>query len=311
MQLEEQLRKAETEYVNKICKETGLNSTIENFYYILDGISMNIFRTPKIQSYLFNRLRTCPGIDASIKTLKGIKSLCLIKDIPDVYLLLRKLRDNLFLDLFLFESQKKFENVSSETFTENDLKDPESLFEKIQNYTKSCIEKEQNSPDLVAINKWKQSKLLKIPNHDENKKIFRFDKFIYYICENNKLYKECYEQFLEKSFENYNLIFNDFVHNNAESLLRNGGDYKTNILFIKKCLEDILEQFLVTLFFVDSNLFMSSDLIDALDAEMTPPENSQYFVMACIVEVFENIRNRDKKLFEFLMNNNINCMIFD
>lgn len=297
-------------YIKSIIKNIELHKTIRDFQYILDKIWSNVFGTLKFDSYIRQRLRTCPGIIASIDTLEGIKELCVIEDYPDVYLLIRKLRDNLFLDLFLFEAQKTLEKIPDETFADIDFANSDEVMKAVNKLHLLFVQNEITKDEVEAINKWKDGVFLM--NKDKGKgEYFAYSKYISYLSENNDYFKNCYKLFLKERLDNLNNKLNDYVHCNSESVTICRQKPQDILKDIKETLINLEHLFLISMFFVDSILFSSDTYMEYIECELEPPEGSQYWVDGFILEAFEQIKKEDKKLFDFLVEHNEYLMRID
>lgn len=293
-----------------IIKKVGLSSTISNFINVLNVIWDNVFRTIKLDSYIKPRIRTCPGIISSIDTLYGINELCEIGDYADVYLLIRRLRDNLFLDLFLLEAQKNFEKIPSDAFRGVDLNNVDEVINALLKYNSACVDLETSNKELNAINKWKENKLLMSKDSDKGE-FFQFHKYVSYLKDNNKDFSECYKAFLEELFSKMRQKLNDYVHSNSESVMKNNQKPVEVLIDIRETLIQLEHLFLVALFFVDSTLFSSEDYGYYIENGETPPEGSQYWINGYISEAFADIKSNNKDLFMFLIEHNNYCMNID
>lgn len=306
----DELQSEKRKLAKAIISKVGLNTVIGNFRNILDAIWGNVFSMPKFDSYIKHRLRTCPGTIASIETLQGINELCEIRDFPDSYLLIRKLRDNLFLDLFLFEAQKTLENVPSETFKDINFNDIDQVIKALTEMHHLNVKKEAEEKELQAINRWKDGQLLMVKDKMKDD-YFNYTKYISYIRTKNHHFNKCFELFLDDDFNNLGLKLNDFVHSNAESTLIYNQRIEQTITNIKDTLLDLEKLFLISLFFVDSTLLSSTDYMDYIEGGDTPPEGSQYWVNGYILEAFDSIKENDSELFNYLKSHNDNLMKID
>mgnify|MGYP003336786187 CR=1 FL=1 len=187
---------------------------------------------------------------------------------------------------------------------------PDSLVSSIEHLSKLCQEKELNSNELISMDNWKRDKLLKTKEKGIGKEYFKFTQYRDYIANNNFRFRDCYKKYLKDDFDKLGIELNDYVHSNGISTLYTNRKIEDEFKLIKKTLDDLLELFLVTLFFVDSKLFVASNFSDYTEEGLKPPENSQYWVMACVYEIFENIKSNNEDLFNYLLNNNeYNMMI--
>ena len=291
-------------YIKSLIEDAGLATAINNFQNILDVIRNNVFNAPKFDRYSKLRIMTCPGIISSIDTLRGINELCEIKDFPDVYLLIRKLRDNLFLDLFLFEVQKSFERIPNHSFKHVDLNNIDEVMKSLDEFYSLCVRVETSKDELNAINKWKENELLMMGNSVDGKEYFYYNKYILYLRCNNEYFNDCYDSFLKELLSNVGLKLNDYAHSNSESMLVNRQKSFVVLKDIKETLINIEHLFLITLFFVDSTLFSSDDYLDYIECNLVPPEGSQYWINGYILEALIDIKLNNKELFQFMIDHN-------
>ena len=291
-------------------KTVGLESVITNFKNILDAIWTNVFKFIKLDSYKKPRMRTCPGIIASINTLNGINELCEIEDYADAYLLIRKLRDNLFLDLFLFEAQKAFEKIPSSSFKDIDFNNIDEVMETLDDFYNQCIKKETTREELEIIDKWKTGQFL-MSNSKDKREYFQFDKYCKYLISNNKDFDECYSNFLKERFSKLGLKLNDYTHSNSETVMTLKEKPSIVLNDVKETLNELEHLFLVSLFFVDSILFSSEEYEDYIESGMNPPQDSQYWVNGYILDALQDIKTKNKDLFDFMVSHNNYFMMID
>lgn len=176
-----------------------------------------------------------------------------------IFVLLRKYRDDLFQYLYFLKIQedKNVVNVSDYDVFENFVKN-----RKIAIAWHSNKLKENNSKDY--------SEFISAGNYKK------------YLQSDKKL-RSCCDQFFHNTWEKINTISNDYVHSNNPQCLRdNYFDFGESV---QRCLNDLIENLqLVSIYFVslllltNSSLFRSSDYLDCLEFEATPPENSQYWI---------------------------------
>lgn len=293
--------------VISLMNKTGITSAISSFQNILNVVWDNVFYTPKFDSHLKNRIRTCPGTISSIDTLYGVNELCEIEDFSDVYLLIRKIRDNLLLDLFLFEAQKSFENDPNNSFIGIDLNNVNEMVKALNDYHIKCIDMEITKEELKAINMWKDDELLMSKNRIKQEH-FQYSKYLAYLQKNNEDFGECFDKFLKDRFDKMDLKLNDYAHSNGESLMINKQEPTKVLCDIKETLVDLEQLFIISLFFIDSTLFVSSDYMDYVECGMAPPEGSQYWVNGYIQDILIKINSDNTDLFTFLIDHNNNLM---
>ena len=77
------------------------------------------------------------GMNATLYSLKGIKSLCEIGDVIDAFTLLRKIRDNLYLDLFFISESINNKPKNYEPSKSLDDMTQKEMYEEVLRYA-SC-----------------------------------------------------------------------------------------------------------------------------------------------------------------------------
>lgn len=178
-------------------KASDLYKTAMDFADLLDYISGRIFVTPKFESYEKQRIFTCHGIDASVFSLKGIIELCSIGDIVDAVMLIRKIRDNLFLDLFLIKCSDDWdESDVSIPNLQALISNPDLLVEMLNEFNAKQIKYERASEYKAAVRKWREGKLLNNADRETKKDFFQFTSYLKYLKKDNS-FDLCCEKFLK------------------------------------------------------------------------------------------------------------------
>lgn len=156
-------------------------------------------------------------------------------------------------------------------------------------YTLLYLDANQNLDNFIVekINNWVNNKE-KLPEYKDMNNYIRRSQRLTNI--NNLL-------FSTKDYTNMRQRLNNHTHYNSFSYMFYNDDqmfdvYNNRIKFLDQLsidLRNIFIQHFVWLFSIKDNYMMSSDYIDYLDMNMTPPENSQYWVAPWIQEVFDDI----------------------
>jgi len=159
----------------------------------------------------------------------------------------------------------------------------------INTYTLLYLEANQNLNNFIVekINNWVNNKE-KLPEYKEMNNYIRNSKRLKNI--NTLLFNTKY-------YTNMRQRLNNHTHYNSFSYMFYNDDqmfdiYNNRIKLLDQLsidLRNIFIQHFVWLFSIKDNYMMSSDYIDYLDMNMTPPENSQYWVAPLIQEVFDDI----------------------
>ena len=298
---------------SSVIKAVGLDKTIKNFAELLDYISSRIFVMPKFESYLNGRILNCNGIDASLISLHGIEKLCEIGDGIDAVMLIRKIRDNLFLDLFLISCSEDWDETDVELPQFSELLNDQNLLINVLNeFSLRQTNYEKNNRYKIAVNKWREGKL--IDNNDKITKIefFGFSKYLNFL-KSNEVFAECYNKYLKNHFDKLDAFLNDYTHSNSPSKLNNHSYTVNNRLpglykQINQCIITLKYLFVVSLYFINSTYFQTEEYENCIEFTNEDPEGLQYNVICDIVDMFEIIKEKDINLHKYLIEHNKYCM---
>ena len=298
-----------TQYLDKmyeaIFRNSKLEETIENFIGLLENVSLNIFY--KVQRFINKIFFLANGVHASIDSLNGVRLLCKSGNIVDSYLLARKIRDNLLLELFFlcdFENNNAPFNKDIDILDANGKIDTNKLEKHIVIRTKEIEEYNNDNRNKQAIKNWLENNLSK-----EDKKLF-FDYRMY--INNLKMlsseFKTCHDDFLKSKFDEVSETLNNYVHSNGIIFLRNNMlSSKKSIIMefqnIKQCFENIKQLFIISIFLISPLSLQSQDYVDSLE-NGEPYDEFKYYVISYALTEFENIRDSNKALFDYLEKNN-------
>lgn len=280
------------------------------FYELIERLSQKNYEKIKFVSNKRKILCTSLGMDSSLYSLKGIISLCEIGDIVDAFTLVRKIRDNLYFDLFFISeslNNKPDNYVSSKPF--NGMNEEEILAE-IMNYIVAVIDNEDNNTEIQNITRWYDNEFSIKDVHHQKSRSFSFESYRRNIEKKNPIIKECHDKFLKTIFKDLDNDLNNYVHSNGLAFISNDILDMNNDKFIGSIkellglLNTVKRLFLIDLFLIDSTLFETDDYIDALEMGLNPPEELKYNAIYQIVEEFENIDMENHELYIFLKDNN-------
>lgn len=212
-------------------------------------------------------------------TMGSIISCCENGCIADANSLLRKYRDDIFFYLYVlvYDSNLKLEQAPP-----------------------------GNKKMEETISSW-------MKNHLKN---FRISQLLKSISTSDDLQNAIDEYNLRQSFDEIGKQLNNYVHSNGYIYYNktvNGyksGELAIEISKIVRHAKYITIVFLFLLALCAPHMIMSTDYIDYLDCNETPPENSQYWVAPFILQfIKENITLIDENCMEYLKNNTV--MQFD
>lgn len=296
-----------------LIEATDLHRTLKDFAELLEYISGRIFSTPTFESHLKGRILSCHGIDASIYSLRGIEQLCSIGDIVDAAMLVRKIRDNLFLDLFLISCSQDWDKTDLKMPDLDELlSDSDLLVNMLNEFTFVQSKYETNNKYKIAINKWREGKLTNNQDKQTKREFFGFDKYLNYL-KNDKVYEECCAKYLKKHFDILDVFLNDFAHSNSPNNLNNYAYTVSNKLpelykQLNQAIITLKYLFIISMYLINSVYFQTEDYEDCLEFTHSNPEGLQYNVIYDILEIFDVIKSKDINLFNYLLEHNKNCM---
>lgn len=310
MDLECETKSTQRKSREPLLESVDFSNRVDSFSEIIERISQMYSNRLKFLS-IKRRIPCLPiGMDASITTLEGIKELCEIDDAVDAFVLLRKVRDNLFLDLFLMsEAINKYPCGPEFNSSIFDLTE-EQIVSELMKYISATIEIEEQSESLQTIYQWGDGNLAREENKKMRRKYFGFSQYLKHIINKCPELKECHDKHLGKMLDGLENQLNNYVHSNSPEFLFHpiGTHHKDHYVNVIKSLLDSMDDlkriFIIVLYFIDSTLFATDDYIDAMDMGIKPLEGSQYYTIDPVVDEFKAIKKEDPGLYEFLKANN-------
>lgn len=255
-------------------------------------------------------------LDSAVQTLRSIKLCCSIGSFSDANTLVRKLRDDVILYVFILEivQNRKFLNEEdlSKFAPKNNKFDADRFLEVLDNIRFN----DTLSDDERAIDAWLSNTVDKLPN--PIKKRLSFENYMKRLKQNTYIADILSTYNLEDYWEKLRHRLNDYVHNNGKKFtIQNsivGSDKALEILLknINTHISYISSFFLVLILMVDAKLIGSSDLIDYLDANVEPPEGCQYLIAPFAQEFIDTkVVKLHSELKQYLQANNNNGMKID
>lgn len=247
-----------------------VESVIEVYQSISDLITFTgrlyMVMTPKMSCILGTEL-----LDSTVMTLKNIQSCMTNGNLSDAYALLRKVRDESLLFLY-------FLTIVKDSYLKRD-------------------EINKQRKDLFD---WYNSKISYIKNEDILNYIRRYQNVDIVISEHK----------LDSEWETLRKKLNNYVHTkgrqNAFSNYSQIYDYENGFEEIRQDIKYVAVSFIFILLMIDSTIIMSTDYIDHLEMNMSPPEGSQYEV-APVVQNFINtyLKSYNNELVSFIKETSI------
>lgn len=208
-------------------------------------------------------------LDSVIFTLNSIKSCVGKGSLGDVYLLIRKMRDDLILYLYFIEIEERH----------------------------SCLNDETNIHEKNAI-KWMNNNLNDL----------YLDEMINYLRNDKNIKEVIRKHNLKDTWIEIKDLLNNYVHTNGRSYARmnysKNVDFNKQFKEIENIVQFITIVFLVLFILIKPYFISSTNYVDALEMDFTPEKGSQYWVAAFIQEfIDEYINELDPNLKVFLKEN--------
>jgi hypothetical protein len=254
-------------------------------------------------------------INSSVKTLASIKYCCMAGSFSDANTLVRKFRDDLMLYLYILEvlnNRKKIDEKSIEEIVGDKMD-----IDKIENLIEIMLNNEVNgrmkNDHDICVDAWFDDKVDILPWSIQKK--LAIETYINYLETNGSIKKILYEYELKEIWEKIRTKLNKYVHNKGQNytqvnIILDQNEHIFQEVILK--LEFITTIFLTLLILINPSMIQSTEYIDYMDSDLTPPENSQYTIAAFIQEfIDEYINKMNPELKAFLKHNNKYGMIID
>ena len=244
-------------------------------------------------------------IDNSIKTLQSIKLCCSIGSFTDANTLIRKLRDDLILYVYILDVVNK-----RKIFIEEDLNniktDDSNVF--LESFSNLRFNPDFNENEKAVL-AWLSNSVLEQPRNIKMK--LSFENYMKYLKENENINKILTDYNLQGYWETLRNRLNNYVHNNgigftSHNLIK---EYNPNLEIYFKNI-NIRTSYIVTFFLVliimtESPLISSTDMMDYLNCNEEPPEDCQYEIAPFIQNyIDEKVVKIHSELKQFLRDNN-------
>lgn len=274
-----------------------LDSFSELLFY--NGRIMPIF-SDKQKMYSINTVL----INNSIQTLKSIKLCCSIGSFTDANTLIRKLRDDLILYVFILDVVNK-----RKTFIEEDLKNLKT--DNPNNFSES-FSKLRFNPDFneneKAVLAWLSSTVLE---HPKTKTKLSFENYMTYLKQDETIIKTLQNYKLEEYWETLRKRLNNYVHNNGieytshNTIRRHNPQLEVYFKNVNFRTSYIITFFLVLIILTESSLISSTDMMDYLNCDEQPPKDCQYEIAPFIQNyIDEKVVKIHPELKQYLRDNN-------
>ncbi|ANI88269.1 hypothetical protein A9P82_02485 [Arachidicoccus ginsenosidimutans] len=252
-------------------------------------------------------------LDSSVQTLRSIKLCCSIGSFADANTLMRKLRDELILYVYMLNIinlRKPF--IEDDLKKDFNVKNAADFLELFSNLRFNNV----ISEDEQAVSAWLNNTVNELPR--PIKKKLEFENYMKVLKQNKDIDKILTDYKLQEYWETLRKRLNNYVHSNGtrfsiQNVVSADNKYlETHLKNITIRASYTLSFFFVVLLMTESSLISSTDYLDYLDCNMEPPEGSQYFIATFIQDFIDTkIAKLHPELKQFLKDNNNHGMKID
>lgn len=251
-------------------------------------------------------------LDNSVQTLRSIKLCSSIGCFADANTLIRKLRDDLLLYVYIMATVNQ-----RNPFTKTSL-DNLSL-ESSEEFLKGFEQLEFNTnltDDEKAVDAWLNNKLLELPRNIRMK--LSFENYMKVLKLNGNVETILVNYKLQDYWKVLTTKLNNYVHNNGSQFTfhnlieSDNKQLETYLSNVNIRTSYVISFFLVLITMIESALLCSGEVEDYLDFGIEPPEDCQYEIASFIQKfIDEKVIKLHPQLKQFLKDNNINGMKID
>jgi hypothetical protein len=244
-------------------------------------------------------------IDSSLQTLRSIKLCCSIGSFADANALIRKLRDDLLLYIYILAVINHRNPFIEEDLAKVDINDAESFASSFSNIRLNNI----LTDDEQAINAWFNNSVEGLSRPIKMK--LSFENYMKFLRQNENINEILIRYRLEEYWEKLRTRLNNYVHNNGRNFAFQNGvaatdkNVEIHLKNINIRVSYISCFFLTLLLMIEAALISSTDMIDYLDSNMKPPEDCQYLIANFVQEFIDaKITKLHPELKQYLKDNN-------
>lgn len=300
---------ADSEKFKKFKKE--FNSNIEFLQSFADLMSYS----GRIISFISpEKVHIVPStyiLNNTIQSLKSIRHCCSKGSFADANTLIRKLRDDLILYVYILAIINKRKTFTETSFEKFKIETVEEFIEGFSGLIFTDL-----NDDEKAVEAWLSNAVHKL--HPSIKKKLYFENYMTVLKQNPNINDILLKHNLKKYWEFLRTKLNDYVHSNGIKFTLHNlielNDTNLEIYFqnINTRTSYIITFFLVLITMVESPLICSGEIEDYLDLGIDPPENCQYEIAPFIQEfINKKVVPLHPELKEYLRNNNSHGMIIE
>jgi len=168
----------------------------------------------------------------------------------------------------------------------------------------------KKKPHETAIDSWLENSLSDDDHSQDRRQYFYASKYISSLKSETSILN-CFELYLDPLWSTIDRRLNDYVHSNGSKYTMSNlpnyvYNYRKDIINqLISTIRDIMVIFVSVIILIKPSYIQSSDYVDYLDAEETPPEGCQYWVGPIIKNFIDtDIVRVSSSLKQFLKDNN-------
>ncbi|MBN8877737.1 MAG: hypothetical protein J0I32_09350 [Sphingobacteriales bacterium] len=251
-------------------------------------------------------------IENAGQTLRSVKLCSSIGCFADANTLIRKLRDDLVLYIYILDVINHRKPFVEDDVANLNTEDKEKLLSALLNIRLNNV----LTADEQAIEAWFNNTVTELP-YTTRKKL-SFENYMKSLKQNVNIKKILDDYNLQDYWETLRTRLNNYVHNNGKQFTNQNfvhaenKNIDTHFKNINTRVSYISSIFVILLLMTESTLISSTDMIDHLDTGIEPPEDCQYFI-ANFVQEFINTRitKLHPELKQYLKDHNTHGMKID
>ncbi|WP_018629630.1 DUF5677 domain-containing protein [Niabella aurantiaca] len=286
-------------FVEEFDKSTSFLNSLSNLINY-NGRIISLFTDSEIHFFNIDLL------DNAVQTLRSIKLCCSIGSFADANMLIRRLRDDLVMFVYVLSVINRRESFVEADVENINTTDSDKFLSSFSNLRFNP----NMTDDEKAVSAWLRNKVNELPSKIRTR-ILSFENYMKVLKQNDNIDTILSSYNLKRYWEQLSQKLNNYVHNNgwqftAHNMIR-PWDKDLDTYFKNVCIRTsyITTFFLVLMIMVDATLISSSDMADYMNCGMEPPENCQYEIAPFIQNYLdEEVVRIHPELKQYLKDNN-------
>lgn len=295
-------------------------SDLEPSKTVLDFLGDSAFSQPSISvTGSQTHILFAQSVISALATLSNITVCAINGNFSDTFVLVRKLRDDLFQYLFLLyvlSNRSGFSEFTKEELEDFNMEEESSFLDMFDKLLKVLVSGERKNALKHSVDLWFDN-IIEKDEYSKERKLFDASKYVE-MLKRDELVKECFDLFLSKYWKKNNRLLNNYVHANGIKYILSNQPSNTynqrveHLNAVSSAISEIVSMFLAVVILIKPSFIMSDDYVSHLDVGLEPPEDSQYWIAPCIQDFLNtHINLIDPKLKDFLREKNPYAMVIE